>query len=69
MLCLAIGLGVLGAIGLSASETIGAMQRAQMLLALAAYASYVVNAVQFLLKLRAARLSEPARRTLVEVAR
>lgn len=32
--------------------------RAQMLLALAAYASYVVNAVQFLLKLRAARLDE-----------
>ena len=32
--------------------------RAQMLLALAAYTSYVVNAVQFLLKLRAARLDE-----------
>lgn len=32
--------------------------RAQMLLALAAYASYVVNAIQFLLKLRAARLDE-----------
>ena len=30
--------------------------RAQMLLALAAYATYVVNAAQFLLKLRAARL-------------
>jgi 3-vinyl bacteriochlorophyllide hydratase len=30
--------------------------RAQMLLALAAYAAYVVNAAQFLLKLRAARL-------------
>jgi 3-vinyl bacteriochlorophyllide hydratase len=30
--------------------------RSQMLLALAAYASYVVNAAQFLLKLRAARL-------------
>lgn len=29
----------------------------QMMLALAAYASYVVNAAQFLLKLRAARLS------------
>jgi len=29
--------------------------RAQMLLALAAYAAYVVNAVQFLVKLRAAR--------------
>jgi 3-vinyl bacteriochlorophyllide hydratase len=32
--------------------------RAQMLLALAAYAAYVINAVQFLLKLRAARLQE-----------
>lgn len=31
-------------------------QRQQMLLALAAYASYVVNAGQFVLKLRAARL-------------
>jgi 3-vinyl bacteriochlorophyllide hydratase len=30
--------------------------RQQMLLALAAYASYIVNAAQFLLKLRAARL-------------
>jgi 3-vinyl bacteriochlorophyllide hydratase len=32
--------------------------RGQMLLALAAYAAYVVNATQFLLKLRAARLSQ-----------
>ncbi len=32
--------------------------RGQMLLALAAYASYVINAAQFLLKLRAARLDE-----------
>lgn len=32
----------------------------QMLLALAAYAAYVVNAVQFLLKFRAARLTRPA---------
>jgi 3-vinyl bacteriochlorophyllide hydratase len=31
--------------------------RSQMFLALAAYASYVVNATQFLLKLRAARRS------------
>lgn len=31
----------------------------QMILALAAYATYVVNAAQFLLKLRAARLSDP----------
>jgi hypothetical protein len=35
--------------------------RSQMLLALAAYTSYVINAAQFLLKLRAARLdSAPA---------
>ncbi len=34
----------------------------QMLLALAAYAAYVVNAAQFLLKLRAARLQERAER-------
>lgn len=33
----------------------------QMVLALAAYATYVVNAGQFLLKLRAARLGEQAR--------
>jgi 3-vinyl bacteriochlorophyllide hydratase len=32
--------------------------RSQMLLALAAYAAYVVNAVQFLMKLRAARRDE-----------
>jgi 3-vinyl bacteriochlorophyllide hydratase len=32
-----------------------------MLLALAAYATYVVNATQFLLKLRAARLDMSAR--------
>lgn len=31
----------------------------QMLLALAAYAAYVVNAIQFVLKLRAARLEAP----------
>ena len=36
--------------------------RDQMLLALAAYATYVINATQFLLKLRAARL-EQARET------
>mgnify|MGYP006423101777 CR=1 FL=1 len=34
----------------------------QMLIALAAYAAYVINAVQFLLKLRAARLQEEAER-------
>jgi 3-vinyl bacteriochlorophyllide hydratase len=34
-----------------------------MILALAAYATYVVNATQFLLKLRAARLDAAARST------
>lgn len=38
--------------------------RAQMLLALAAYAAYLINAGQFLLKLRAARLQA----SMVEVA-
>lgn len=36
--------------------------RGQLLLALAAYAAYVVNAAQFLLKLRAARLEAPQAR-------
>ena len=34
--------------------------RGQMLLALAAYAAYVINATQFILKLRAARLGAQA---------
>jgi 3-vinyl bacteriochlorophyllide hydratase len=38
--------------------------RTLLLLALAAYASYVVNAGQFVLKLRAARLQGGNRRTL-----
>ena len=37
--------------------------RGQMLLALAAYATYVVNAAQFVWKLRLARLDEAARRS------
>ena len=37
--------------------------RGQMWLALAAYAAYVVNATQFVLKLRAARLQSDAERT------
>lgn len=36
--------------------------REQMLLALAAYAAYAINATQFLLKLRAARLQSDTRR-------
>jgi 3-vinyl bacteriochlorophyllide hydratase len=46
--------------------------RQLMLLALAAYATYVVNATQFLLKLRAARLDmarQPAVAPAAEVAR
>ncbi|EIC20310.1 2-vinyl bacteriochlorophyllide hydratase [Thiorhodovibrio frisius] len=42
--------------------------RGQMWLALAAYATYVVNATQFLLKLRAARLSSQANATAGENA-
>jgi 3-vinyl bacteriochlorophyllide hydratase len=41
--------------------------RAQMLLALAAYTSYVINAAQFLLKLRSARLDDARKRTGAEV--
>jgi 3-vinyl bacteriochlorophyllide hydratase len=44
--------------------------RGLMFLALAAYATYVINATQFLLKLRAARLDEAARMKLqLECAR
>lgn len=39
--------------------------REQMLLALAAYAAYAINAIQFLLKLRAARLQSDARASTV----
>lgn len=42
--------------------------RGQMYLALAAYASYVINAAQFLLKLRAARLESAASRPLAASA-
>ena len=37
--------------------------RGQMMLALAAYATYVINATQFILKLRAARLQVQAQQT------
>lgn len=43
--------------------------RGQMLLALAAYATYVINATQFVLKLRAARLSAPVPLSDMEPAR
>ncbi len=42
-------------------------ERGRMLIALAAYATYVINAVQFILKLRAARL-QAAREEAVAVA-
>jgi 3-vinyl bacteriochlorophyllide hydratase len=42
--------------------------RGQMLLALAAYATYVINATQFLLKLRAARLDQSRRDGAIETA-
>lgn len=52
---------------LVAMLTDGLGPRGQMLLALAAYAAYVINAGQFLLKLRAARLEQP-RRVVQEAA-
>lgn len=42
--------------------------RARMWLALAAYATYVVNAAQFLVKLRAARLEQPLESRVALVA-
>jgi 3-vinyl bacteriochlorophyllide hydratase len=39
--------------------------RGQMILALAAYATYVINATQFILKLRAARLDHARQQALV----
>lgn len=55
MLVLALHTGYLVAL-----FTDGIPVREQMLLALAAYASYAINATQFLLKLRAARLQSAA---------
>lgn len=56
MLVLALHTGYLLALVTGALDA-----RQQMFLALAAYASYAVNATQFLLKLRAARRSQPVR--------
>jgi 3-vinyl bacteriochlorophyllide hydratase len=53
MLVLALHTGYLTALAFDALDA-----RGQMFLALAAYATYVINATQFLLKLRAARRSE-----------
>ena len=55
MLVLALHTAYLAALAAGALGTTGLM-----LLALAAYATYLVNAGQFLLKLRAARLQAPA---------
>jgi 3-vinyl bacteriochlorophyllide hydratase len=57
MLVLALHTAYLVALGTGALSVTGLMW-----LALAAYATYVINAGQFLLKLRAARLDEAAKR-------
>jgi 3-vinyl bacteriochlorophyllide hydratase len=57
MLVLALHTAYLVALGTGSMSVTGLMW-----LALAAYATYVINAGQFLLKLRAARLDEAARR-------
>jgi 3-vinyl bacteriochlorophyllide hydratase len=63
MLVLALHTAYLAALFTATMST-----RAQMLLALAAYATYVVNAAQFVLKLRAARLGNAAaERSALEV--
>jgi len=58
MLVMALHTAYLAALVLGVMEA-----RHQMLLALAAYAAYVINATQFLLKLRSARLEQSAPRT------
>jgi 3-vinyl bacteriochlorophyllide hydratase len=59
MLVLALHTAYVVALGTGALDA-----RPLMALALAAYASYVINAAQFILKLRAARLDEAGRRTV-----
>ncbi len=61
MLVIALHTAYLGALLTGALGT-----RGQLLLALAAYGTYVVNATQFILKLRAARLGEAATRAAAE---
>jgi 3-vinyl bacteriochlorophyllide hydratase len=63
MLVLTLHTGYLVALATGALGT-----RGQLTLALAGYASYVVNATQFILKLRAARRAEPARAASLEAA-
>jgi 3-vinyl bacteriochlorophyllide hydratase len=57
MLVLALHTAYLAALGMGWGDA-----HAQMWLALAAYAAYLVNAAQFVMKLRAARLDERARK-------
>jgi 3-vinyl bacteriochlorophyllide hydratase len=64
MLVLALHTAYLGAVGFGWLDA-----RGQMFLALAAYATYVVNAAQFLLKLRAARREAPTPLADMEPAR
>jgi 3-vinyl bacteriochlorophyllide hydratase len=64
MLVLALHTAYLGAVAFGWLDA-----RGQMLLALAAYASYVINATQFVLKLRAARRGAPASLGTMEPAR
>ncbi|HUM13456.1 MAG TPA: 2-vinyl bacteriochlorophyllide hydratase [Myxococcaceae bacterium] len=66
MLVLALHTAYLVALGTGALDG-----RGQLLLALAAFAAYVINATQFVLKLRAARLQSErlAGRAAMEVAR
>jgi 3-vinyl bacteriochlorophyllide hydratase len=63
MLVLALHTAYLGAVAWNWLDP-----RGQMLLALAAYATYVVNAAQFLLKLRAARLDAARQASAAEGA-
>jgi len=64
MLVLALHTAYLVALAAGALDTVGLMG-----LALAAYAAYAVNAAQFVLKLRAARLQTMPPRLMAEAAR
>jgi 3-vinyl bacteriochlorophyllide hydratase len=64
MLVIALHTAYLGALFTGALGT-----RGQLLLALAAFAAYAINATQFILKLRAARLSDPSAAPTQEFAR
>ncbi|MCJ2046919.1 2-vinyl bacteriochlorophyllide hydratase [Methylobacterium sp. J-078] len=64
MLVLALHTAYLAALATGALDTAGLM-----VLALAAYAAYAVNAAQFVLKLRAARLEAMPARLVAEAAR